>query len=358
MGNIKRNFLFGILAILILAYLIWQGYKQDWTGFNITPEYTGYRSGKYLWDWLEVIIVPLALTLIGIYFNARQKQSEVEMEKRKIAESKIKEQENELSQYFDKMSKLMLRDGLSKENASPEARSIARSITTEVLRKISVAYAPKVIQYLYENRLIEKENCKVDLSGVRLDKIDLSKKNFSGINLSGIEIYIGNLSGADFSNSDLSGAVLFQCNLKNSKFIGSDISSTDFKSCNLVWADFRNSEGSHADFSFTYMFETIFANANLPNSEYFQARMTQTNFKDANLYRAMLVQTVIWDCFMNGANLQEATISADISGSAPLQDNWTPPKPESESMNKKQGFWSFIKPSFLKKRKAKYRMPY
>ncbi len=362
MNRKNRNVLFSILVILVLIYLIWQGYKQAWTGFNTTPEYTGYSAGKYLWDWLEILIVPLALTLIGIYFNARQKKAEIEStieaENKKRAENKIKGQENELSQYFDKMNGLMLRDGLSKESASPEVKSIARSITVEVLRKLDIEHIPTVIKYLYENRLIDKENTKVDLSGIRFDKIDLSKRNFSGINLSGVIIYVSNFSQTDFSNSNLSGARLSQCNLRDSKFSGADITATSFQSSILTRADFRNTQGPRADFSYTEMFETIFVNANLPNSEYFQASIIQTIFKDANLYRAMLVQTVILDSFMNGANLEGATISAYISGSAPLKDNWTPPAFENEGTNKKKGIRNLITRLFSKKRKAKERMPF
>lgn len=356
--NKNKNVLFGILAILILAYLIWQGYKQNWTGFNITPNYSGYRPGKYLWDWLEIIIVPLVLTLIGVYFNARQKKVEIEnateTEKRRTIQNQIKEQESELSRYFEKINDLILRDGLAKESASLEVKSIARSMTTEIFQRISIEYAPKVINYLYENHLIGKENCKVNLSGVALARIDLSERNLNNVNLSGIKIYAGNLSGTDFSNSNLSDAVLFECNLRNSKFTNTDITATDLKNCNLVLADFRNAQGSRADFSYTHMYETVFENANLHKSEYFQSRMIQVNFQKANLSGAIFSQATIWDCFMKETNLQDTNISfAYISGSAPLQDNWTPSKSESRSMDKNKGLRSFIQSIFLKKKKEK-----
>lgn len=352
--NKYKNVLLGLLAILMLAYLIWQGYKQDWTGFNDS----GYRSGKYLWDWLEIIIVPLVLTLVGVYFNTRQKKAEIEnaaeTEKRKTIQNQIKEQESELSRYFEKINDLILRDGLAKESASLEVKSIARSMTTEILQKISIEYAPKVINYLYENHLIEKENCKVDLSGIALAGIDLSERYLNNVNLSGIKIYAGNLSGADFSNSDLSNAILFRCNLRNSKFTNTDITATDLKSCNLVLADFKNVQGSRADLSYTHMYETVFENANLHKSEYFQSRIIQVNFRKANLSGAIFSHATIWDCFMKEANLQDTSFSfAHVSGSAPLQDNWTPSKSESKSIDKNKGLRIFIESLFSKKKKEK-----
>ena len=47
------------IATVALAFVIWVGYGQDWTGFGT----------KTLWDWLDLAVVPVSLALVAVFLN-------------------------------------------------------------------------------------------------------------------------------------------------------------------------------------------------------------------------------------------------------------------------------------------------
>lgn len=57
------------------------GYTQTWTGF----------SGKSLWDWLDLLIVPTLVLAVGIYIDLRQRQYERELERKLDAQRERRE---------------------------------------------------------------------------------------------------------------------------------------------------------------------------------------------------------------------------------------------------------------------------
>src|SRR6266571_6803910 len=86
-----------ILAVAIALIII--GYRFDWTGFNGNS-----KSGKTLWDWLNllgVLAVPVVVGFGAVWFTTRQG-------KVADAENKDNQRETALQAYIDKMSELML----------------------------------------------------------------------------------------------------------------------------------------------------------------------------------------------------------------------------------------------------------
>src|SRR5438105_15868192 len=59
-----------IILILVIALII-VGYRLDWTGFN-----GNNKSGKTLWDWLQLLIIPFVLAVGGLWFSQIQKDRE------------------------------------------------------------------------------------------------------------------------------------------------------------------------------------------------------------------------------------------------------------------------------------------
>src|SRR6266852_5825759 len=82
---------------LIVVFLIWAAYRFAWPG-------TGFR-GKTVWDWLSLLIVPLALALVALIFNRATTSTE-----RQIALDKRRD--DLLREYLDRMSELLLEKGL------------------------------------------------------------------------------------------------------------------------------------------------------------------------------------------------------------------------------------------------------
>jgi len=66
-----------------------------------------WSSNKPLWDVLDLVIIPIVLAA-GIYWlNRAQRKNEQEIEKRR-------EQEATLQNYLDRMTELILENGLGK----------------------------------------------------------------------------------------------------------------------------------------------------------------------------------------------------------------------------------------------------
>ena len=114
------------LVVTLVVLVILGGYllHWDWTGFN-----GKIKSGKTLWDWLQLLIVPLALAVIAIVFN----RSERKNEQRVATDNK---QETALQEYIKEISELLLREKLRESKPGDEIRTIARvkTLTTSPIR--------------------------------------------------------------------------------------------------------------------------------------------------------------------------------------------------------------------------------
>src|SRR6266571_3086437 len=81
----------GIILIVAIGLII-IGYRFDWTGFNGNS-----KSGKTLWDWLNllgVLAVPVVVGFGAVWFTTRQG-------KVADAENKDNQRETALQAYID-----------------------------------------------------------------------------------------------------------------------------------------------------------------------------------------------------------------------------------------------------------------
>src|SRR5947207_10262402 len=45
-------------------------FHWDWTGFNANN-----KSGKTLWDWMQLLFIPVVLAVAGFWFNHRERKA-------------------------------------------------------------------------------------------------------------------------------------------------------------------------------------------------------------------------------------------------------------------------------------------
>src|SRR5207245_667122 len=83
-----------ILAPLILVGIMLGGYWFHWTWTGFGPETSEPKQhAKTLWDWLQLLIVPIVLALGATLFNRAITQNEQKVaEQRYVNEQKIIEQ--------------------------------------------------------------------------------------------------------------------------------------------------------------------------------------------------------------------------------------------------------------------------
>src|SRR2546423_5242968 len=154
----------GLLVVIILAYV-----------FNVNVP--GLR-GKTLWDWLQLLIIPVVLAVGGYVFNytttrAEQRNTQVrDQNEQSIASDN--QREAALQSYIDNMSELLLHEKLRESGEDDEVRKIARVRTLTVLPRLDANRKGSVLQFLHESSLIHKDKKTIDLSDANLSFADLS----------------------------------------------------------------------------------------------------------------------------------------------------------------------------------------
>jgi uncharacterized protein YjbI with pentapeptide repeats len=205
-----------ILGALALTILI-GGYRLNlaWTGFTGTTE-----SYETLYDWLQLLFVPVALTGFGFFLRyrerkaaerhadkERQKEERRGANERKIEGNRAKterdiaednQQEEDLQAYTHEISELLLHENLRKSEKDAEVRNIARVRTLTVLPRLNSDRKGSALQFLHESGLIHINNTLIVLRGADLSEAnlcgDISWANLKDVNLNG-----ANLTGASMS---------------------------------------------------------------------------------------------------------------------------------------------------------------
>jgi hypothetical protein len=159
-------------------------------------------GGKPLWDWLDLLIVPAALLLIGGVFtvaqgvwqqameDARAQQAQKIENQRAQAERELAEQraqDEALQAYLSQVGNLLLEKDLRNSEEDSEVRSLARARTLTVLRSLDQSRQRQAIQFLSEAELVTSEDGGepiivlngADLSGANLEGADLTKADLS-----------------------------------------------------------------------------------------------------------------------------------------------------------------------------------
>ncbi len=192
----------GIIVVLfVLIAIIFAAYRFDWSG-------TGFLN-KSLWDWLQLLIVPLALAVVALVFQLTNTRTERQIaQKRYEQDQQIaldKQHEDLLQAYLDRMSELLLKEKLRSSKVDAEVRNVARVRTITVLSQLNARRIDYVFAFLREAGLMSTTS---NDNVVSLDKADLRTVNWSHANLYDAPLMGANLREANLSNANLAGANL------------------------------------------------------------------------------------------------------------------------------------------------------
>lgn len=324
----QSTVLFRIIGVLVAAILIaWVFYAAkfassfvDWTGFaadTLPPNTTAtpvviYQQNKTLWDWLQLLLVPLVLAVGGFYLTRSENRYALQLQERQEQETRKLEaqraQDAALQAYLDQMTHLLLHENLRKSSEDDEVRSVARARTLTVLRVLDGEEKISVLEFLYEagliGHIIEIDNDKyqkieavLSLARADLSGLDLSGKYFDGINLSGTNLSKTTISGnrsflnsTSFRISDFIGANLSQSNLSGADFSGANFSQTDLSQTDLTYTFLRE-----AILHYTNLTKANLTSADLTGAQFNWTKLEKTNFRYTILDRAVLTFCHITD---------------------------------------------------------------
>jgi len=220
--------------------------KQTWPS-RISKK-TGFGD-KTIWDWLELLIVPLVLILIGLAFSVQQEARQQQFEDERAAtERELEEQRAQdlaLQAYLDQMSLLLLED-----LSDPKLRTLARARTLTVLRRLDANRKEEVMRFLSEADLVSGDRGKdpvIVLNGADLRDVDLSGADLHGADLYGADLSYANLGHALISVSDLSHANLYDARVFEANLSYADLSYSDLRIVDLTFSDLSYADLSHAN---------------------------------------------------------------------------------------------------------------
>ncbi len=331
-----------IVAIALSQPLLWPdgiGIKADQSATTTvekdplgkiikTVETTKIEPGKTLWNWLNLLGVPITLAILGYWLQqVQQKRAEEEAkEQRKLAADRTNEEV--LQVYFDRLSALLVDKKLlaiadkvnsekpEKLQATQEeqelldsAVNVIRARTLSIFRRFENDKERKnsVIRFLIEADFISK--LKINLSGADLSGAHLSYANLSGANLSGADLSSAHLGEANLSYANLSGANLNGADLSGAHLIGANLSYADLSSANL-----NGTHLSYAHLIGTHLSYVNFSNADLNGAHLSYSNPSYANFSNADLSGAHLIDTNFSAANLRGADLSAANLSgADLS---------------------------------------------
>jgi hypothetical protein len=242
-------------------------------GYAAKPGWVGVAD-KTVWDWMELLIVPVVLGGGGFYFTTRlQNMREQQIEEmRRATDREIAERQSEdaaLQDYLQQITQLATDNKLFDTKSGDPMRILMQTHTLVVLEKLSGTRKRTVLQLLYDLNLIARE---AEQPTVTLNGADLSYANLHGTTmLRGARLSGADMSGADLRDADLRDANLSRANLKNV-----DMSGADLRGADLTVAVVRNTEDGLERLEFLSTIEQLeqyvasLEGATMPNGQKFE----------------------------------------------------------------------------------------
>lgn len=266
---------------------------------------------------MQLLIIPVALAVVAIWFNRVERRNEQ-------AISSDNQQEGALQSYLDKMSDLLLKEGLRQSETNAEVRNIARARTLTVLRKLDGKRKGSLLQFLYEAGLIDKDNCVIqlggaDLRGIDLKGIKLRNSNLGNVDLSEADLRMADLSYAFLEDTNLSSASLSGAILVDAFMICADLEKADLREADLREVNLEKADLGEIDMSKTFQLKAKLelGDSNSKKLIYFgdqryRPYLYGTDLGAVKLHKADLKKAYMWRADLREANLRGANLRGAI----------------------------------------------
>jgi uncharacterized protein YjbI with pentapeptide repeats len=314
---------------LVFLFIVLGGYAQkwEWTGLAVDPNY----PRRTLWDWLDLLIVPVVLALGGYLFTRSENHRTQQIaEQRAEIDRGIADQRRQdemLQAYLDNMSEMLADPDrpLHRAQIGDRLSVVARARSLPVIRRLDTGRKRIVVQFLYEAGLISRDHRVIDLDRIDLTGAGLNELYLNYAYLRGAFLIEAYLNGAFLEGASLSGAFLEGAELRGATLINADLRETD-----LSGTDLRGADLSGADLS-----QAILHEANLSAAVLHEASLRDAYLAGAILHPAALdppsdpnsVNAFLYRKYFRDTDLRDADLSgADLSGTLVTREQLAPCK--------------------------------
>lgn len=229
--------IFSAFTLIVLRSYSLQGAKVPWPEWTGVEKYStssqtivrrvnsnttittteSFHPGKTLWDWLDLLIIPVSIAALGLCFQSLQQQranAQASIDKA-IAENNLREEA--VQAYFDRLSELLINKKLTTLAFNDPTRitslDVIRAKTLSILRRLGNDGERKgdILQFLFDAELLTSLKVNLvnaDFSGAILIGVDLRGANLEGVVLDKADLRCANLEGSHLLGASLVGANL------------------------------------------------------------------------------------------------------------------------------------------------------
>jgi hypothetical protein len=197
-----------------------------------------------MWDWLQLLVVPVALASLAFLLNDAQSRRDHRLEDERAARQRAiaadSERENTLRAYLEEMSDL-IRNGKLLRSPQADAPKLARIATLTTVRRLDSTRRGIVVRFLAEAKLLRRRK-----NGAR---VHVASADLRHANLRGADLTFVDLRGADLRHVDLRGAQLFGADLRRANLSGANLQGAEMTYAVLGGALLREADLRRADLS-------------------------------------------------------------------------------------------------------------
>jgi uncharacterized protein YjbI with pentapeptide repeats len=316
----------GIVALGVFVALAYRR-RWQWTGL---PAADGVaRQPKTLWNWLELLGIPVALAALAFLLNDAQTQRDQRREDQRAAQQHTVaadvEREKTLRTYLAQMSDLMLIHRLLRPHPRVDVREVARTATLTAARRLDGPRRGLVVRFLAEAGLLHGggglfTHARVDVASAdfkyaELPSTVLVQANLSRANLTRANLHRGRLDKAILFGAILDGAVLDLASLVRANLADASLSKAKLRRADLVQVDLTAAHLGGADLRRADLFRAELCLTDLAGANLSRADLSGANLRGADLRRANLSRADL-----GGANLRDADLRRANLHGAILQD--------------------------------------
>ena len=177
-------------------------------------------------------------------------------------------------------------------------------------------------QWRKNNREIQPDLRRSDLTKAKLNEVDLSRTNLAGADLRRADLRDADLTDAELEDVDLFDVNLCRAKLDSAKLCHADLSYAELCQTSLIRAklneaDLSGTDLTQADFSAANLVKSNLSSANLSGANLSEADLggadlTFTNLSEAILIGADLTLTRLFETRLTNARLDGATMSSTM----------------------------------------------
>ncbi len=234
-----------LLLILYQRYALGYTAWAAWTGLGAVSGPAGMaRPAKTLWDVVQLLVIPVVLSLGVLYFNQQERKRE-----RKSQEERT--EDAVLQNYLDRVSELILNRGLMEEDyqVSSPVHQVAQVRTVTALRQLGTSRQNDVLQFLRDTGLCrtvltDASLLDIDLREARLWNIAFDRSNLVRAHLNNASLYQASLRDTKMVDADLSGCRLTGADLSGALLLRTDFTDADLSGANLTNANLTGAKWS------------------------------------------------------------------------------------------------------------------